>query len=68
MAALILQIEEQYNKNRLFEFNNSEISIEEVVKYSILNDLFRLNWEIKFLKNKLEIVPPSTYDKLTIKQ
>jgi hypothetical protein len=41
---------------------------EQRVKLLILRDLNNLGWNIEFGKKKIEIVPPETYDKETIKQ
>ena len=41
---------------------------EEKVKLLLIRDLFRLNWNIEKLRNKLVISPPSYYDKKIIKK
>lgn len=46
----------------------SEKSIEQKVRLLILRDLLNLNWQVKFGKNKLEVIPPESYDKETIRQ
>jgi len=43
-------------------------SIEQKVRLLILRDLLNLNWQVKFGKNKLEVFPPESYDKETIRQ
>ncbi|NLA85503.1 MAG: DUF4338 domain-containing protein [Clostridiales bacterium] len=42
--------------------------IEEQVRFLILRDLLRLNWFVDIQKNKVEVLPPSNYDKETIRQ
>lgn len=49
-------------------FDHHDKPIEEQVKLSILKDLLNLNWEINFQNSKVEIVPPSHYDKETIRR
>lgn len=43
-------------------------SLEEQVKVMILRDLLRLNWQVNFHKNRIEVIPPAYYDKEVIKQ
>jgi len=40
--------------------------IEDRVKALILNDLLKVNWQIKINSNKIEVLPPKSYDKQTI--
>lgn len=49
-------------------FDISSKPLEEQVKILILRDLLRLNWEVKFQNNKVEVSPPAFYNKETIKQ
>jgi len=51
-----------------FMLNISDKPLEEQVKILILRDLLRLNWEVKFQNNKVEVSPPAYYTKETIKQ
>jgi len=46
----------------------SDKSLEEQVKILILRDLLRLDWNVNFRKDKVEILPPAEYDKETIRQ
>jgi len=43
-------------------------SLEKNIRLLIIRDLMNLNWEIKFGKKKIEVLPPKDYDKETIKQ
>lgn len=45
-----------------------EKPIDEQIKDSIVRDLRNLNWQINFLKGKIEITPPNYYDKEIIRQ
>lgn len=49
------------------EFSLDGKSQEQRVKLLILRDLLNLNWGIKIRKKKIEVFPPETYDKETIK-
>jgi hypothetical protein len=42
-------------------------SLEEKVHLLILRDLYRLNWSIKYKEKRIEITPPESYGKETIK-
>jgi hypothetical protein len=55
-------------KNELIEFSLEGKSPQQKVKLLILRDLWNLDWEIKIAKNKIEVFPPITYDKETIRQ
>jgi len=53
------------------ESNNEQIqigSLEDKVKLLIIRDLMNLGWDIKFKNDKIDITPPSFYDKETIKK
>lgn len=41
--------------------------LEDQVRILILRDLLRLNWKVNFNHNKIEIIPPQTYNKEIIK-
>ncbi|MDI3478536.1 MAG: hypothetical protein PWQ59_2061 [Thermoanaerobacterium sp.] len=51
-----------------FELDISNKPLEEQVKLLILRDLLRLNWNVNFKNDEVEVVPPAYYDKETIKQ
>lgn len=55
-------------KKEVVEFSLKGKSPKQRVKLLILRDLMNLNWDIKFGKKKIEVFPPETYDKETIKQ
>jgi len=61
-------IEKYIEAPEKFELDISDKPIEEQVKALILRDLLRLNWNVNFQKNKVEVVPPEYYDKETIKE
>jgi hypothetical protein len=63
-----LRLDTSLQQQETLEFDIQDKPIEEQVKLSILRDLLNLNWEIKFNDCKVEIVPPSDYDKETIRQ
>ncbi|HVY73796.1 MAG TPA: Druantia anti-phage system protein DruA [Puia sp.] len=50
----------------LFSLKNK--SLQQKVKLLILRDLWNIDWQVKIGRKKIEIVPPETYDKETIKQ
>jgi len=50
------------------DYKISERPIEEQIKDFIIRDLRNLNWQINFLKDKIEISPPDYYDKEIIQQ
>lgn len=50
------------------DYKISERPIEEQIKDFIIRDLRNLNWQINFLKDKIEISPPDYYDKEIIRQ
>lgn len=50
------------------DYKISEKPIEEQIKDFIVRDLRNLNWQINFFKGKIEIAPPSYYDKEIIRQ
>ncbi len=66
MKALKLKTAFKSNNTLYFDIQNKPI--EEQVKLSILRDLLNLNWEINYRNGKVEIVPPSFYDKSTIRK
>ena len=49
------------------KFSLQNKSPEQKVKLLILRDLCNLNWQINFEGNKIVVVPPTNYDKETIK-
>lgn len=51
-----------------FGLDIADKPLEEQVKILILRDLLRLNWQVSFQKNKVEVIPPAHYDKETIRQ
>lgn len=58
-----------FNLDRIYNDNLIETKdSEEKVKLLLIRDLFRLNWSIKYLKNKLVISPPIHYNKEIIRQ
>jgi len=65
-----LEISEEtaLRKKEIVEFSLKDKSPEERVKLLILRDLMNLGWDIKFGKKKIEVFPPESYDKETIKQ
>ena len=50
------------------QFNLQGKSLQEEVKLSILHDLWNLNWQIDFNKDKIEVIPPEFYDKEIIRE
>ena len=48
-------------------FDTENKPLDEKVKILILRDLWKLGWHIDFNDNKIQVVPPSEYDKATIK-
>lgn len=56
------------NYEKSIDFKVVNAPLEEQVKISILRDLLNLNWEIKFNAGKIEVIPPSFYNKETIRQ
>jgi len=48
-------------------FDTKDKPLDEKVKILILRDLWKLGWHIDFSDNKILVVPPSEYDKETIK-
>ena len=46
----------------------TEIPIEERVKASIINDLTNLGWQVVHNNGSIEIIPPTEYNKDTIKR
>ena len=71
MGALLFDINtasEQISKKEVVEFSFNGKLPEQRVKLLILRDLMNLDWDIKFGKKKIEVVPPEAYDKDTIKQ
>lgn len=50
------------------QFNLEGKSLQEQVKLSILHDLWNLNWQIDFNKDKIEVIPPEFYDKEIIRE
>src|SRR5690606_33966012 len=48
-------------------FDTENKPLDEKVKILILRDLWKLGWHIDFIDNKIQVVPPSEYDKATIK-
>lgn len=63
-----LKLKTAFKSNNTLYFNIQNKPIEEQVKLSILRDLLNLNWEINYRNGKVEIVPPSFYDKSTIRK
>src|SRR5579883_1827372 len=55
-------------KNEFVVFDLKGKSLKEKVKLLILRDLWSLNWQIEYVKKKIEVAPPDSYDKETIKQ
>lgn len=60
--------EKQFFQKEIVEFSLKEKTPKQRVKLLILRDLMNLGWDIKFGKKKIEVFPPETYDKETIKQ
>jgi hypothetical protein len=63
MDILTLPSVEQYNTKSCVQTN----SLKGKVVLLILRDLMRLNWSIKYLEDRIEIIPPAHYDKIMIK-
>ncbi|MBN1997278.1 DUF4338 domain-containing protein [candidate division KSB1 bacterium] len=42
-------------------------SAKEKVVLLILRDLMRLNWSVNYLENRIEVIPPESYDKASIR-
>jgi len=63
-----LQLNTRLEQEEVLDFNLKNKPIEEQVKLSILRDLWNLNWQISFKNDKIEIAPPSQYDKEIIRQ
>lgn len=55
-------------KNKLVQFSLKGKSPQQRVKLLILRDLWNLDWHINIGKKNIEVSPPKTYDKETIKQ
>jgi len=68
MEALQLNTATTLERSETIEFNLQGKPTEEQVKLSILRDLWKLNWKIKFNNGKVEIIPPEFYDKEIIKR
>jgi len=57
--------------NKLAEFASDRIeldSLEDKVRLLIIRDLLRLNWQVKFEKERVNIFPPNVYEKKVIKK
>jgi hypothetical protein len=52
----------------LVQFSLEGKSLQQKVKLLILRDLWNLDWDIKIGNNKIEVFPPQSYNKETIKQ
>jgi len=59
---------EQISKNHVVLFNIDGKSSKQKVLLLILRDLYNLNWQIKIGNEKIEVYPPESYDKATIKK
>lgn len=59
---------EQPQNALISDLNIDDKSTEEQIKDFIIRDLRNLNWQIKFLKDKIQITPPDYYDKEIIRQ
>ena len=69
MKPLVDYIKDESIKRRdIIEFSLENKTPEERIKLFILRDLYKIGWNIKFGAKKIEIVPPKTYDKSTIRQ
>lgn len=55
-------------KQEFVQFSLKNKSLQQKVKLLILRDLWNIDWQVKIGRKKIEIVPPETYDKETIKQ
>lgn len=60
--------EKQLTRKDVVEFSLKGKSPKQKVKLLILRDLMNLDWEIKIGKKKIEVFPPDTYDKETIRE
>jgi len=67
MQSLIIRNPIEYLTQSL-QIGQTEISIEERVKSSIINDLTNLDWRIIHNNGSIEIIPPASYDKDTVKR
>lgn len=54
--------------NELVQFSLKGKSPQQRVRLLILRDLWNLEWQIKIGKKKIEVAPPESYNKETIKQ
>ncbi len=55
------------NPTDIIQINFKGKSKKQKVKFLILRDLLNLDWQIELCKNKIEVRPPKSYDKDTIK-
>ena len=60
--------EELPNETEPIQFSLENKSYEQKVKLLILRDLWNINWQINLGQEKIQIIPPETYNKETIKQ
>ncbi|MBS1774673.1 MAG: DUF4338 domain-containing protein [Bacteroidetes bacterium] len=60
--------EKKITKEDVVQFSLKGKSPKQRVKLLILRDLWNLDWDIKIGKKKIEVFPPETYDKETIRQ
>ena len=67
MIALQLDKSEGLLDHSSCQIDLTNKSIEERVKILIIRDLIKLNWKIAIRYGKIEVAPPDTYDKDTIK-
>jgi hypothetical protein len=62
-------VTEKISKKQDFvQFSLKNKSPQQKVKLLILRDLWNIDWQVKIGRHKIEIIPPDTYDKETIKQ
>lgn len=55
-------------KKEAVKFSLENKTLEQQVKLLILRDLWNIDWQVRIGKEKIEIVPPETYNKETIRQ
>ncbi|QOI97502.1 MAG: DUF4338 domain-containing protein [Flammeovirgaceae bacterium] len=61
-------VDKQLSKKEFVQFSLKGKSPKQKVKLLILRDLWNLDWDIRIGKKKIEVFPPASYDKETIKQ
>lgn len=65
--SLKIDVDLKKESNEKVSFNLKGKSKADKVKLLILRDLINLNWSINFKRGKVEVLPPASYDKETIR-